>query len=502
MNSRWGSRKRLASIAAALAMCVVAAACGSTVSSERRALAAHTELGGPGAASSTDAGAASTSDGASAGGDLGLSGSSGAGGATARSTSAAQAAARATTVTLPPKAAPISVGVLTLKQTNAVPALSSFHDVPLVYPKEDYAAVISWINAHGGFGGHQVNPVYYEADVVDTNVSTSEQAECATFTQDNHVAFVISDRSASDGVLQECLAKKQVPLLFDFPGYNVRSQFTDTPGLLYAPSSPDAETVLWNWVRGMGRSGYFGNGAKVGVLMPDAPKYMTAVDKSLKPALASMHLTLADTAQYNTSDTSALPGQVSGAVLKFKAENITHLLMIDTSGWGVTLLFMNDAQSQGYFPRYGLNSANSPDFLRQNVPAQQLHAAMGISWIPIIDVGTDAVPPDNGAAQLCMRIFDAAGLGSPDQTTKGVLQWFCSLVLFLKAALDQSASASTFQGAVAALGTSWESPRAGITQFGPARYTGDQSYRVLTFDDNRGYFTFLGGAAALEAAPG
>jgi hypothetical protein len=163
---------------------------------------------------------------------------------------------------------------------------------------------------------------------------------------------------------------------------------------------------------------------------------------------------------------------------------------------------MNDAQSQGYFPRYGLNSANSPDFLRQNVPPQQLHAAMGISWIPIIDVGPDAAPPDNAAGQLCMKIYNGAGLGSSDQTTKGVLQWFCSLVQFLKAALDQSASASTFQGAVASLGTSWESPRAGITQFAPGRYTGLQSYRVITFDDSRGYFTFLGGAAALEAPPG
>jgi hypothetical protein len=299
----------------------------------------------------------------------------------------------------------------------------------------------------------------------------------------------------------ECLAKQHAPLLFDFPGYNVRSQFTGAPGYLYAPSAPDAETVLWNWVRGMGGN-YFGTSAKVAIVMPDQPKYMAAVDKSLKPALASMHLTLADTAQYNTADTSALPGQLSGAVLKFKAENITHVLMMDTTGWGVTLLFMNDAQSQGYFPRYGLNSANSPDFLRQNVPPQQLHAAMGISWIPIIDVGPDAAPPDNAAGQLCMRIYAAAGLGSSDQTTKGVLQWFCSLVQFLKAALDQSASSSTFQGAVASLGTSWESPRAGITQFGTGRYTGLQSYRVITFDDQRGYFTFLGGMVPLEASPG
>ena len=501
MDSRWGLRKRLPCAVAAVAMCI-AAACGSTVPTERRALAARGELGSSGASAASDAAAAGDTSANSSGDVAGSGRSATVGGSSTRSTTAGgTAGAKVGSVALPAKAAPISVGVLTLKRTDAVPALSSFHDVPLVYPKDDYAAVISWINAHGGFGGHQVNPVFFETDVVDTNGAATEQAECATFAQDNHVSFVISDRSASSGVLLECLAKQHIPLLFDFPGYNVRAQFTDKPGFLYAPSAPDAETVLWNWVRGMGKN-YFGANAKVGILMPDQPKYSAAVDKSLKPALASLHLTLADAAKYNSADTSALPGQISGAVLKFKAEGITHVLAMDTSGWGVTLLFMNDAQSQGYFPRYGLNSANSPDFLRQNVPPQQLHGAMGISWIPIIDVGTEAVPPDNAAGQQCMKIYDAAGLGSSDQTTKGVLQWFCSLPMFLKAALDKSTSASTFQGAVAALGTSWESPRAGITQFTPGRYTGDQSFRVIGFDDTRGYFTFLGGAVPLEASPG
>jgi hypothetical protein len=422
------------------------------------------------------------------------------------STAATRAVGRGATATsgavkVPANGAPISVGVLTLKNTNAVPGLSSFHDVPLVYPKRDYEAVINWVNGHGGFGGHQVVPVYYEADVVGVSSGTEEQAECATFTQDNHVAFVLSDRGVSDGVLEECLAKQHVPLIFDFPGYNVRRQFTDFPGFLYAPHATDAETVLWNWVRGLGRSGYFGNGAKVGLLMPEQPRYDAAVNSALKPALASLHLALADTAKYNTADTSALPGQLSGAVLKFKAEGITHALMMDTTGWGVTVLFMQDAQSQAYFPRYAVNSANSPDFLRQNVPAQQLHNAMGISWIPILDVGPDAVPPDNAAAKLCGDIFNAAGLASPDQTTKGVLLWFCGQVLFLKGALDKAAVAPSFQAGVAALGTTWESPRAGGTSFGSGDYTGAETYRVLTFDDQRGYFVFAGGASPMEPVP-
>lgn len=49
--------------------------------------------------------------------------------------------------------------------------------------------------------------------------------------------------------------------------------------------------------------------------------------------------------------------QVQGAVLRFKAMGITHVIIWDDNGIS-TLFFMINAENQGYRPRYGINSGN------------------------------------------------------------------------------------------------------------------------------------------------
>jgi hypothetical protein len=90
-----------------------------------------------------------------------------------------------------------------------------------------------------------------------------------------------------------------------------------------------------------------------------------------------------------TSGLNGTTTNLSSAVLQFRARGITQVIGVD----GGISSFMSDAQSQHYYPRYGLSTLNTPEStIANDENKQQLVGAVGIGWDPPLDVATGQDP--------------------------------------------------------------------------------------------------------------
>src|SRR5690349_22550034 len=98
-----------------------------------------------------------------------------------------------------------------------------------------------------------------------------------------------------------------------------------------------------------------------------------------------------------------MQAQISSAVLKFRSDGVTHVLIWDDNGVA-TLFFMQQADNQGYRPRYGINSGNNMQVVAQVVSKSQLTGATGIGWTPAFDIANADSPTSkwaNSARRAC-----------------------------------------------------------------------------------------------------
>ena len=58
-------------------------------------------------------------------------------------------------------------------------------------PRAMAKAMGNWVNAHGGLKGHPITLVY-DQDSATSTIAQNDSTHCATFTQDNRVAAVIT----------------------------------------------------------------------------------------------------------------------------------------------------------------------------------------------------------------------------------------------------------------------------------------------------------------------
>ncbi len=99
----------------------------------------------------------------------------------------------------------------------------------------------------------------------------------------------------------------------------------------------------------------------------------------LRAALARHKLTLNEVERHGI-DVSANAASTSAAVLRLKAQGITHM-------FNANLLFYQGAGSQRLHPRYAVDDTiDTPQLLAQNVGKEQLHGAMGAGYQPLNEV--------------------------------------------------------------------------------------------------------------------
>ena len=376
----------------------------------------------------------------------------------------------------------ISVGVYTAAGYSNV-AKSAGFSIALGDMAAEAREVMDWINSHGGVLGRKLVPVVHDANVAlaAQNPSAEYQAACADWTQDHRVYAVVSPIGSSSNTLYDCLSKAGVPTVNSGESTDA-SFFERYPSYFYEPTDLNLRRVFGNQVDALKAAGFFGAGAKVGVLIADNPYEHAAVDKGLKPALARNGLSLADTfAVSNASNTS----EYSSAVLKFRTEGITHVLF---AFQGSPLQFMLAADNQGYYPRYGLHSRTSPaPVLQAEASARQQHGAMGIGWQPMNDVDSGHDPGVlNPRQKLCLDLVKKAGQDPSVRATALIGLWLCDDIFFLRDALVKAGSfAIPALRAGAESLSSYEAASTFRSGFAPGQlHDGAKQYRLFAYKDD------------------
>jgi hypothetical protein len=324
-------------------------------------------------------------------------------------------------------------------------------------------AVVAYINAHGGVAHRKLAVVWAQISGT-SNIQQSEQAACNTWTVDNKVLSMPAGVAVWDqcvasahaiGVTTGDIAQETSAIMRQYPAdFNLTGITLDR-----------SERYT---IEGIQRQGYFPSGAKVGIVTWDGSdfRYGAGLAQSQLARMGFPNVPVEYISEPQTEgDIGTSSSDVSNAILKFRSEGIDHVLLFDGtagvfSGAGLTLLFMNAANSQQYFPEYGLNSTSGLSTTAPDVPSAEIKNSMAIGWIPSIDLSSAdyAAYPVSSAAKTCLQIMAAAGQTASGANAEANQFELCDHYFFLQQVLDRISGPIDQASAVAAiqsLGTSF-----------------------------------------------
>ena len=365
--------------------------------------------------------------------------------------------------------------------------------------KAEETAVINYINAHGGVAHRKLNPIWYKASVSQDANTTYEQA-CSTWTQDNKV-FVLSGGSP---ILDQCTANEHaIGVLAGAIALETTAQNRKYPADINLTSVTIDHSMLVT-VNGLARQGYFTKGAKVGIVTWDDPYYHYGIATGADPALARIGLHNVPV-QYvavpqSYGDLGATSAAAGNAVLKFRTMGIDHVIILDgpagvNSSAILVLEWMQQANSQQYYPQYGLNSTSGFNGAGSDYPQKELIGSVGVSWQPALD----ATPAENASrlktpyAQLCLKIMKEAGQQQSGANAQAIQFATCDELFFLKQVLDPITGPLNQQTALAAInavGTHFTSMVTYGVDLSPSRHDGAYLARNMAYQQSCSCFTY------------
>ncbi len=392
----------------------------------------------------------------------------------------------------------IAVGLIYTSNGGAVNESNNIENASPGTPENYLKILIDDINKQGGIDGRKVVPVLHPQDANSNDPSdVVEQETCANLTRDHEVAIVLN-ADGSD-VFQNCL--KDAGVFSISGGLNQRDDeyFKKFPNYFEVGTlSLDAQARLV--VQGLHEQGFFDPGAKVGLLSGSDDAFKRAVDNAMIPTLEGYGVELAAheviPTPHSAAQVAAQTAAIQNAVLRFKTEGVDHVLFVETTG-DLAYFFMQGAQSQEYWPRYGLGSQDPAQPLADNIDHEQFADAVGLGWAPLQDMGADQDPDETSFAprQACLRLMEAEGEKFADRNAEQVAMTFCDEVAFMKSAVlgvDGAINQSSLIAAAEALGTSFDSALTFQSEYGPDKHYGVAAFRTLGWDEGCDCFVYTG----------
>jgi len=189
---------------------------------------------------------------------------------------------------------------------------------------------------------------------------------------------------------------------------------------------------------------------------------------------------------------------MSSIVTKFRTDGIDHVITQDGhagvwAGTGLTLEFMDQAESQKYYPRYGQNASNSPGW--SGLPSDQMDKAIAImdsDYEPKDDQGWHA----NKQRELCWKIEADAGypVSSSNVNDEGLAAQACDQVFFLQTNINRLKviTSDTFMQSVNGLGRIFPSALVYGTQFASGLHDGSAAVRQASYSAGCKCLTYSG----------
>ena len=508
-------RTRLARLVLALSTAVglaTLAACGTTLSkSDSRGFAApgaqDANLGGAsGTTASTPASRDATA--ASTGQGTGLGATSPSAGNVQGASAAATGSASGTTDTrssLPSgslvapqgpgvTATTVNVGLVYSSDAAAGDAAIGAAGASAGDTRTYYTAMANYLNAHGGLAGHRISILWFDVKTASAEtVEQQEQSACAFWTQDHKVLAL----PGGNDILNACAEKAHAFAVG--VGSEVSSTFQKYPHYV-DPVSFRIDRLGPVTVNGLDSQKYFAG--KLGLVTWDDPNYVFAMQHGYAPALAAKHIAYRDVAYIGVPQTlgavSDMSAAVRSAIVKFQSEGIDHVIVQDGpagvwAGTGLTFEWFNQAKSQHYYPRYGMNSYNSPGW--SVLPADQQHGGLAVTWADN-DPSYDAGWKVNQARVACFKIMNDAGVtvNGSNLNAEGVAAGACDIFSVMKLALDHAPNltADGFIAGVNQLTRGFPSALVYGTHLSPTQHDGGDKVRNSYFDDACSCMKFTG----------
>lgn len=330
----------------------------------------------------------------------------------------------------------VKIGMIYSSDLNKAQEATGRDDLSTGDPKAQQQALVDEINRTGGFGGRKVVLEAYSISATTSDAEQAFNAACEHFVQDVKVFAVITAGPESFGV---CLEKGGVLHVgSDLTAATDASTALQPHGL--RPAGITMEDSARLLVDGLDQQGYFRDSV-VGVITFDSKPHMEAVKKVMLPALERVGHKAADTfyvqSPKGVSDYGSMSSSISSAVLRFRTNGVTHVIIFDQQG-RITTFFTPAAESQEYRPRYGFTSQAGfqVGLNGGGVSPEQAEGAAGIGWLPAFDVPIDRTKLSPGAKR-CDEFFSRKGMPAAGENAMLIQQFQCQDAWLLDTVMDR-----------------------------------------------------------------
>jgi hypothetical protein len=338
-----------------------------------------------------------------------------------------------------------------------------------------------------GIAGRPVRFVYKAVPVTTSNYQSELSADCALFTQDNHVDVVISDIGYYADNLTACLDHAHVPQIEGGWGLTDEATFARYPGY-FTPDFPSYDSRFSTLVLAGVRSGALKRGMKIGVVVEDCPFIQAAYKAQFLPRARAAGLVVDEATVQCTSgfqDAGVIAQQNQSAAFRFRANQV-QTIMFATYPTAVDLLFFSQfATSQGYHPAYWLDSMAEAVIAKDagQYPADQVKNMRGVGWTAAMDVSSPRFTrPEQ---KRCLDVMRSQGVALTRQADYVIAFTACDAFFLLDAALTHNGAQSSYSAlrvAIEGLGSTFSaSLLAGKTRLGPGRHHGPSEFALFGY---------------------
>lgn len=235
------------------------------------------------------------------------------------------------------------------------------------------------------------------------------------------------------------------------------------------------------------RLGQPGPGTEIGILVVNDPNFTGPLNSVFLPKLAAAGYTVKPEnirtvrPGGTTNELSNTIADAQSAALRFAQSNVTHVIIFDANGL-VTLFFAQNANTQRYYPRLGMASTTGAQALYDTgvITNQQLNGAVGLGWLPSIDIpGSEWPPYQTAATKRCLKIMkDRTGQTYDSANAASIALAACDAGFLAQQALNKMKGDWSLKNMIAAI----EAVRGGYdssivpgTYFGPGRHDAVQT---------------------------
>ncbi len=353
----------------------------------------------------------------------------------------------------------INVGIAYNSQMNN--AAATAFNVTLGDPKKMTIAVVKDINKNGGIAGRKVVPVFFDTQEASGDWNAKAQAVCTRWTQDKRVfaAHTLISQLAND-TYRACLGRNEI---VNATSSRSRADFNRFGPYEFSSTGAVIERLAPVWAQRLNAQGYFESwkpradipeGTKVGLLYGfngDWPAPARRDEgRALTQALARQGYPVA--ASFETNERTRMNQEaMRQVVLKFSQAGITHVV-----GDASLIEFAPAARAQNYFPRFGVATFSGPPLLKLVSGGGQLRGALGIGWVPIVDVDQAQDPPGDVSPREthCREVMKEAGQPTDSRLAMATAYRICEVFNFLSSAVEAGdLSPAGVQRGIAAMGS-------------------------------------------------